>query len=357
MINTVISQVDLLAESIESDIRQKCLIPGMRYLTAAEAGLKLGINERMASRAMSLLADRGVLVRKRRAGTFVGPNAKQRQPVDMKRISILVSSATSSYSATGTVVDSVIAEMPMCRIQVDILPEHSEQMYIKGLAKEYRENGGIAGMILLSCPLEAQSAVLTSGVPAVSFGSVYQSTSDLYSVNIDQFEAGRIACRYLLSRGNRRILFLCRDTWLPGDNLRLDGVNAEMEKAGLGNAALIVRSVLGDREVIKSEVATVLAGSDNDTGLISPHSFFADAALDAFALQQKDWTKHIVVVSQHSSSLPDRIAEIPYVWAEMDFQEVSSLVVRTLKQRIADEVDVAKHTLIPVKLIGVNTNK
>ena len=66
------SRVQRLASLIEQDLRRRGLAAGDPYLTASEAGDDFGVDPFTATRAMSLLAKRGVLVRKRGVGTFVG---------------------------------------------------------------------------------------------------------------------------------------------------------------------------------------------------------------------------------------------------------------------------------------------
>jgi DNA-binding LacI/PurR family transcriptional regulator len=351
----VSSQVRRLAELIETDIEQRCMVPGTQYLTAVEAGIRLGVHERMASRAMGFLADKGVLVRRRRAGTFVGPNATQRRPTELKCIYLLLGSrlGVETNTLTGIVVDEIMSEIPNYRIQIDMVAETGDHGSVERVVKEHQEHGNIGGMVLFGCSLATQTAVLTSGVPAVVIGSVYQGTTSLSSVDIDQFEAGRIACRYLLDQGHRRILFLCRDFWLPGDNLRLDGVNAMLAQSGMDHDALIMRSVHGDTDTIKSEVALVLSGKDRSTGVICQHWYFADAALAAHKSLGLNNTGDldIVVVNRRDSRLPSHLSSLPYVWTEMDFREGARVAAQALKQRIIGDRITAEHTVLPVKLI------
>ena len=90
----------------------------------------------------------------------------------------------------------------------------------------------MAGLVLLGCPREVQEAALDIGAPAVVFGGVFATTRSLPSVDVDQHEAGRLMARYVVERGHHRIGLITRDTWLPGDNRLLDGVNEVLSEAG-----------------------------------------------------------------------------------------------------------------------------
>ena len=61
-----------LAIAIEEDIRQRGLRRGDRYLTAKEVGERFQVSTVTAHRAMVILTDKDVVIRKRKSGTFVG---------------------------------------------------------------------------------------------------------------------------------------------------------------------------------------------------------------------------------------------------------------------------------------------
>src|SRR5690606_6986132 len=60
------------AAKLEQHIRACGLKPGDRYITTKEAGKLLGMSIVTAQRAMGLLAERNILERRPRAGTFIG---------------------------------------------------------------------------------------------------------------------------------------------------------------------------------------------------------------------------------------------------------------------------------------------
>src|SRR5690606_6010444 len=81
--------VESLAQRLEEDIRRRRLNPRDRYFTAAEAGEKLGVRVASANRAMQVLAERKVLVRRRSRGTFIGTLAHGDRPEPVKTLYIL----------------------------------------------------------------------------------------------------------------------------------------------------------------------------------------------------------------------------------------------------------------------------
>jgi len=59
-----VSNLMMLAKRIEGDIRSRGLQEGDRYLTAADAGLMLGVSAATAHRAMNLLVQKQFLTRR-----------------------------------------------------------------------------------------------------------------------------------------------------------------------------------------------------------------------------------------------------------------------------------------------------
>ena len=355
--NVVVSRVEQIATLIEEDIRRRRLLPGAAYLTAVEVGTELGINERKACRAMALLAEKGVLVRKRRAGTFVGTGAIQRSSAAQARISILLGSAVSlrERSLVGTVVDALLAEIPTHHITIDSLPEHGDGAGVERVLKPSGEDSMVVGMLLLGCSLEQHLAVYRSQLAAVVLGSVYQSVAGLSSVDIDNFESGHVACRYLLDRGHRKILLLCSDVWLPGDNFRLDGVNAALAETAIKGGALVVRSVNGNKEAVASEVSAVLRGDDRPTGMIFNHSniSLADTVVDAILSLGLRIPEDISVVSSMRpvDCTSSQLSGIPYTYTEEAIRKTVMIAVRMLKQLVCEEASWTKHITVPVELV------
>lgn len=357
----ITSSVERAAMLIEQDIKNRDLPFGARYLTSSEVGLALGINERMACRSMALLADKGVLVRKRRAGTFVGPNAGQRSSTASKTMHVLMgpAAAMKGRMSPGVIVDALLPETVGFHVEIDLLDGHDENGGVERVLKAFREEESVGGVLLLSCSSETQLAIFESRLPAVVLGGVYQGSKGLSFVDMDHFESGRIACRYLLDRGHRRILFLNHNNWLSGDNLRLDGVNAALQEAGEGSGAMIMRCVHGDRSTIFSEVSSLLSDADRPTGLLCTCPFYADVAIAAAESLGLRVPEDIgaIVASRPISSGSERISRLPYTFTDADVCKAVHIAADMLKEHISRIAGPAKHVILPVKLVEPQESK
>src|SRR5689334_5138591 len=77
------------AKRLETDIRRRCLTPGHKYLTAEESAKMLGTSVATANRALRLLADQEVVVRRRNSGTFVGPAVHHGAEQELQSVSVV----------------------------------------------------------------------------------------------------------------------------------------------------------------------------------------------------------------------------------------------------------------------------
>jgi DNA-binding transcriptional MocR family regulator len=78
-----------LAQRLEQDIRQRGLQPGDRYMTAEATGKAFNVSRAATNRAMALMAERRLLVRHRKQGSFVGPGLKRSAALGTPTVYIL----------------------------------------------------------------------------------------------------------------------------------------------------------------------------------------------------------------------------------------------------------------------------
>jgi LacI family transcriptional regulator len=91
----------------------------------------------------------------------------------------------------------------------------------------------VDGVIVLTGRLpDAALASLARSLPVVVTGRDL-SAPNLYSLQFDNFEGGRLATRHLIDLGHTQIAFITGDTDHPDSNERLRGYRAELEAAGL----------------------------------------------------------------------------------------------------------------------------
>jgi len=347
--SSIPSSISRLAGLIEMDLGKRGLRPGDAYMTASEAARLHGVSTMTASRAMALLADRRVLVRKRKLGTLVGPKAVRRDAPALKFLHLLVYQdylRTEGLLADG-VVNGLHAQLPGTDIQFNFMPAQDSLAYVRELTEQSAARGTIEGMILIRCSLDIHRYIEESGLPAVVYGNAFPDSS-LPWVDRDQAAVGRKAAEYLIQRGHRRIVVLMRAIWRLGDNRTFNGLLGACGQAGLAADAIQVRSVPEDNSVIDAVVREILASSDRPTGFVCRSRVLADAVRRiASELGLKSPKDYAIVLCDY---YPQKGEKPPYAFArpETDAETQGALMGQMLIQLAAQRPLETHHHVIPI---------
>ncbi|MCX7426525.1 MAG: substrate-binding domain-containing protein [Planctomycetia bacterium] len=346
-----------LASLIEQDLRRRGLASGDPYLTASEAGDDFGVDPFTATRAMSLLAKRGILIRKRGVGTFVGQCEPHPSASALRCIHILKGPARDDARwsfPVGELVEGLHESLPGYQVQSDVLSPQSFADFVRQVIERRTADGSLAGMILMGCPREVQELVLAHRVPAVIFGSAYPNTRALPSVDVDQYESGRLQAGYLLARGHRRLMLLMRETWRPGDNRLVDGVNRAMADAGLSFGALVTRSIPEEVALVRNEIERLLSLEDRPTGLICRCLRFAETALEVVQSRSLRVPEDLDVVFNHYDRAASAPLALPRVCPRLSSRQQVALVAQTLDRVIGGMPLATEHATLSVELVEPN---
>jgi len=350
--SSIPSSISRLAGLIEMDLGKRGLRPGDAYMTASEAARLHGVSTMTASRAMALLADRSVLVRRRKLGTLVGPKAVRRDAPALKFLHLLVYQdylRTEGLLADG-VVNGLHAQLPGTDIQFNFMPAQDSLAYVRELTEQSNARGTIEGMILIRCSLDIHRYIEESGLPAVVYGNAFPDSS-LPWVDRDQAAVGRKAAEHLIQRGHNKIVMLMRAVWRLGDNRTFNGVLAAAGNAGLGAGNVQVRSVPEDNSVIDAVVRELLAGIDRPSGFICRSRVLADAVRRiATELGLKSPQDYSIVLCDY---YPQKGENPPYAFArpEMDPESQGALLGQMLIELAAGRAPARHHLEIPIEVI------
>ncbi len=246
------------AEKLERHIRACGLKPGDRYITTEEAGRMLGKSAVMAQRAMALLAERNILERRPKAGTFIGKGAVE--PVNLACLHVLLPEETMaernpSESYWGH-IQGIRSVLPELSVQFNFIPNQNLD-YTRQLIEQAAASGTLSGVVLALSSRPMRSFFNESGIPTVVEGGIEPDLGNLCWMDWDQAQIGRLLAGYLLERGHRRVVTIMRDLWSMGEPLLHDGIGEAFQAAGLPSGALRIRSVPCERSAI-AEVARAL---------------------------------------------------------------------------------------------------
>lgn len=332
------ARTDAIAQRVLADIRNRGLVSGDRYITAEEAREFFGVGKNLLNDALKLLADQGMLVRKQRSGTFVGPSFQMQSPSVVREtlISIVHVLMPMGYYRSNVIpgnvfVDQLTRAVPACSVQIHHVADKDLTAYTLNLVNRLVE-GGVSreALVLLRSTREAQLAVQSSGLPAVVFGSTYPDVKQLSSIDPDQALVGRLAVQAALQRGHRQFALIMRNNWRRGDNLLMEGMSQALGEAGIGIDQVRVLSTAEDEAVIEHDVAELLVAEPGPTALICRSRVHAAAAAKSVREHGMDPAKDMLVICAEASSTngdgKSDLAVVPSISAEKQVAQIGELL-------------------------------
>jgi DNA-binding LacI/PurR family transcriptional regulator/DNA-binding transcriptional regulator YhcF (GntR family) len=347
-----ISRIVSLADQIEADIVRRGLSSGDRYLRTDETAKMLGVDAKLANRALQLLVKRNRVVRRPRLGTIV------LDPVVMATTTInKVHLLTGSRHTTIKVmVDSgellgLQGELPGANIQINAIARADEPAFLESLINESLKARGSEAFVLHASTIEMQRIWSTSGLPVVVQGGVYPSVQNLPSLNSDHPRAATLATEYVLSKGHRRILILVRQRQSPlGDGILLNTVLQTAHAAGLGIDAIDVRFMPDDAEVGAALAADALDASKELPAIITWSKEVADAVSDLLQARGLKVGQDVALVTLDFPVLPSDLPNYPYIKRAISSLEFGTTLGRMLKQVVLNGAANTPDTIVPVEL-------
>jgi DNA-binding LacI/PurR family transcriptional regulator len=346
------TNVNSLADRLEQDIRRRGLWAGDRYLTASEAAQLLQVSSATADRAMKLLAERQMLVRRRNSGTFVGPHFAIKRETATRTVYAITPAVDlndSSYSF-DSLIRGVRNRMANVNVQASFLPLHDPVTYARNLIQSALSAGDVAGFIPISCPHDVYRCLAQTGAPTVIFGTPYLDQRDIPSLDVDNRAAGKLLAEYLIRRGHRRVALLTTAEGRPGDNCFFDGVSDAWTEGGLPHNSLIARIVPSRISSMAAQLEQFARLPDPPTALIARSPATARAASQA---QQSPVNgcaaPYEIAYQNHPATAED---ELPFACVEpiLSFTDIAARIGEMLDRLGRGERLHEPHVVIPVEL-------
>lgn len=276
------SKLEELAQLIEQDLMRRGLSPGDQYLTAQAAGERFGIHPRQANRAMNLLAGRGLLKRRPAVGTVAGPGVERFAAAEANGIHVLIGAdRLHSGLRTDVLLQAFSTEMPGTEVKFTVLSETLPPADLNAILDRDADDHRLLGMVLLGCGRQVQEGVARRHLPTVVFGSVFPSTSQLSSLDLNQRQIGFLLAERLLNEGCRQLAVVTHHVWLPGDNAFLDGIHAAFEDHGEALRPPTIRACVVEPKIIRAEIQRLMSQKGSPDGLICHSASIAEVAIKA----------------------------------------------------------------------------
>lgn len=293
------------ADQLERHIRACGLKPGDRYMTTQEAGKLLGKSLVVAQRAMALLAQRKILERRPKAGTFIGEAMATR--VNITHIHFMLPEQTQVETETQENHWAQIEEMRSIlgtiSVHFHFIPNQNLD-YTRQIVERASKAELLNGVVLVLPSREMRSYFNHSGIPTVVEGGVEPDLTNLCWIQWNQTQVGRLLAGHLLELGHRRIATIMREVWSMGEPLLHEGINDAITAANLPSNTLRIRSVPNEQAAI-FEIARKLLQEENPvTGFICRTEFQADCV--AQAAKSLKLEKHVEITLCNPPAKPGR---------------------------------------------------
>ena len=253
-----------LASQVVRDIAARGLAPGDRYLTTDEAQQCFGVRKATINSVFRMLSERDVLVRKQRAGTFVGPGGGVSQPTGrLDKVLVLYRDEMPAYLTADEIMKGLWAHMPGVSVQFVLLRSRDDASYVRTLIDQAMQTREAVGFVPISCSRDVYEVLAASRLPTVVMGSVDpQYENRLPSVDVDTVQAGKVMAEHLLGKGYSRIHVLMMEYWRVGDNNFFESMRSSLSQADVSVTGLRVQSLPADAESIRRYVKSVVAAGE-----------------------------------------------------------------------------------------------
>ena len=224
--------------------------------------------------------------------------------------------------------------------------------YVNQLIKSAKTGAELVGFIAVGCPREIYQLLADSNVPTLVFGSLYQDTQPLPSVDLDNREAARLMTRYLIDRGHKRIMLLTVSDGRPGDHDFVDGASDVLTEAGLPANALAMRIVPDDPKHSLAVVRQLLQADNRPSSLIVRGTSVIEAADRVLSDMGLKVPGDMEVVYQSSEAESEKSPRHPHIMPQCEMEEIARTLGRMLKQQVDGPAPTRAKVVIPVELRG-----
>ena len=350
-----VTTVHRLAARLEEDIRRRCLSVGDRYFTAAQAADFLGVSTSTAHRALAFLAEKKVLLRRHKVGTFVGPEAIVEKP-DTPLFHFVIHEEDEGVSPVLSLsaIQTVRERLGGGNIQFTFVSEHDAAARLEEAFR--RSAQPPSGVIAVSCPPDVYRYLAESKIPTVVVGATYAGQAPLPSIDIDQAASARLLLRYLLKRGHRRIVFYTSHMSRPGDNAFMDGLREVSAAERLSPDAIILRTAPYAPDILQGTVNQVLDIDPRPTAIILRSEQPGELAAAAVRRRGLAVPGDVEIVFQNYQSKNGAAMDHTTVGPDIALSDMARLIGGTLVRARAGTVEPSFREIIPVTLKPVNAN-
>jgi LacI family transcriptional regulator len=198
-----------LEEVIQSGLRSGQLKPGQKISMIAEVAGEWNVSRATVQQAFQVLAAKGLLVRRPRAGTFLAEQPQKATNGTGHGVSVIVPDIQlPEFAALARGVEDAAHEQGLSVVVCST--DHDSQRYEQALARQIE--AGVFGILMVpplgyALPMELLLRLHGSGIPVVTcFRSLYEMTG-WPMIRTDGYHCMHLLASHLAGIGRKRIAF------------------------------------------------------------------------------------------------------------------------------------------------------
>ncbi len=312
----------------------------------------LGVGTDTANRALQLLSQRGVFVRKQRKGTFVANGERHSSDSPIRRVHLVMPPELlkkEGFFADGHVL-GIQSELPQAEIVFNLLPTQNHEGFIQNLVHEAVAMSGVHAFILASSSFVTQKIMAGSGLPTVVGGSLYPSIKNLHWIDDDHELEARLTAEYLLGRGCKKFLLLGRERTLPGEQIFMDALSRELGAAGIGFGDVIMRTLPNELDEVAANVFDIFENFSGMLGVMTRTKLFSKSVEDVVERRKMKFGRDLeMVASNLHPFVPRENIRYPFIRAKCNPEQRGKRFGVLLKKFINKET--VENCVFPVELV------
>lgn len=340
-----LDRVSQIADFLEKEIVERGFRPGDAFPSAADLAVRFSMSKSTANRVLTQLVEKGVLVRHRGRGNFVG-DAVLKTPVAVKSIYIIEAADRVAFAPeiVGRVSGWLSLNQPL-GVHTFMLPLENPLRALRAVIGGAWERGEIERVLAISCPREVYEYLLEIKVPTVVIGSLYGDQQVLSSIDRDAHKEGMLLANYLIRQGRRRIGVFQSNVVRPGTQAFLDGIHEAVRK--WGQVSLRVRPLPHVESHMLAVLNDLLEGPERPDAIITEGTNLARVAATLAQKKRIRIPHEIEIVHATSSIFPSESSSFPHTHPIISDTEFFTIV----HQMLLDAGGTPQKKVIDVELI------
>ncbi len=344
--------VKRVASAIEHDIESRRLMPGDRYYTSEEARQMFRVGKGVMNQALSLLARRDMLVRRQKAGTFVGPKGGSSRATKPQTIFVLLPADREGLVDVpfDLTIDVFRHQIPNANVQFSFFPSQHGVAFVKDLVESARGLNNPWGILAIGCPYEVMDYLAGSEAAVVGFTSFADDRWPIPSLDTDRKQAGQLLTRYLLRAGHRQIALMNFSGGSQGTHDFYDGISEAMSEATLPHNALIYREMPPDISLVNRQVLELLRRAHPPTGFVARSLRIAQVIAEALREAGKEAVNKVTIVFQDHDTEKVAASQWVHTVPQLTFEQILAQAAQLLKDTIAGKRLKELKIVLPVEL-------